>query len=116
MLESLDGLLKDLYKGRDSAPFDCDSILLGALIKGMGEKHFLPRPEPPFLGSAYIGVAASIRNMQSPSRCVCNKSYGYLDPYGCYQKQYGCSLEQFTGPILTSLRNTMKGLNLEDCD
>jgi hypothetical protein len=67
VIGNLHSLVADLRDGETSCSFECESILLGALMKQMHRESLLwPRPSKPFLGFSFVEIAQTIRSLQSP--------------------------------------------------
>ncbi|KAL7795057.1 hypothetical protein V8C37DRAFT_375434 [Trichoderma ceciliae] len=68
ILSGLHDLKTQLSEGEESCSFECSSIYLGALIKGMKKMRVLdPRPERPFLNHSLLALEQAIRNIKEPS-------------------------------------------------
>jgi hypothetical protein len=143
MIEGLHNLLIELRDGKKGCSFACGSMLLGSLIKSMHSNNLLSDlslcPQTPFPGLSFVGTAAGIRLIQSPSwdECLSNHrssvvtTFGISGAYGNsnvlggfgapnafgnnnnYCSQFReCKLEDLIKPILDRVGSTMTGLKL----
>lgn len=78
-------------------------MLLGALTKRMRSIGLLTRPEPPFPGFSFDGLAHRIRAFRFPS------VHEYY-----YSRPSGCGITSMINATLSSLENRLCGLNLSD--
>ena len=112
-LDRLLSALEDLYEGfmhdKAGCSFECNSMQLGALTKQLCSKGLLlPRPKNPFAGYSFDHVASYVRGLREPRWSYnhrCSYDYAESDP---------CSLESHTGPIVSSIEDNLRGLDLSD--
>lgn len=66
-MKTLHDVTLSLLEGTNKCSFECDSILLGALIKKTRALGlFSPRPTKPFYGLSHQNLVSSICEIQSP--------------------------------------------------
>ena len=107
VVNGLHVLKHDLLHGKVACSFECSSIHLGALMRGMIE---LGIPEPlehdPFPGKGLKTAMEIIRGMRSPRWCANGRS---RHPDSC--SFHHCSLRTFFDPFL---KNLEKSINQEE--
>jgi hypothetical protein len=87
---------------------DCDTMLLGALTKGMKSIELLTRPDPPFPGFSFDGLACSIRKFRFPS------VHAYKTKRKCPSPSPDCGITSKINTTLKSLEDSLCGLDLSD--
>jgi hypothetical protein len=103
MITPLHYLLHSLRTGPESCSFECDSIVLGALTKGLEARNlFTTPPVPPFSGLTFASTAESLTTIRSPN---------WRDSYRKEHRQ--CSLKSRIDTIVDSLKQK-KGLSLDN--
>ena len=118
-ISTLTGLITDYQKSkprclrsRDSA-FQCDAMVLGALIKSSVSIGLWPPPAPPFTGISFCTLSGQIRQMKVPTLC---------DTTGQTQERYGsryiydhiglCGIKESIKASLRSLEDQLCGLDI----
>jgi hypothetical protein len=122
LIGTLHSLLDKLREGEPFCSFECDSMLLGALIKQLYPQELIwPRPLKPFTGFQFAETAEAVRRFQSPAWCVVQKKKklkqrSAWDIEEEVQKcpQHGCNLQNLLIPDIDRLKNGVKGLDLEE--
>lgn len=82
-------------------------MLLGALTKRMRSIGLLTRPEPPFLGFSFDELVHNIRAFRWPPVKDCRRNY-------IKSSNYGCGMADMIKATLTSLDESLCGLDLSD--
>ncbi len=85
---------------------DCDTMLLGALVKGMKSMGLRTRPDPPFPGFNFDGLACSIRGFRFPS------VHAYRTKRKCPSPSLDCEITSKINTTLKSLEENLCGLDL----
>jgi hypothetical protein len=104
VIGELHELMNEYHEGRCKAEygFECDSMMLGALMKGLNQiELYKPCIQPPFVAVSLESIIADMRKMRVP----------IYDILG-YQHQ-SCDFQDQIEPLLISLFNDMEGFNLE---
>ncbi|WEW57857.1 hypothetical protein PRK78_003324 [Emydomyces testavorans] len=110
MITSLHELLKSFRESPGPCSFECSSMLLGALTKGMHARNLLdPQPVAPFTGHNITETVDSISKIPSPR-------WYNEDPSRYNSRPHKYGLEQHIEPITKNFRYGMKGLHLSDID
>lgn len=111
LFESLHNLVDKIRTGKHNAyqcskSFECDSILLGALIKEMDAQQLSPRPLAPFLGLSIADTVEKISNIRSSQWCA---------NYSRRCQSHACSLQSViqSNSIIDSY-SSVKRLELDD--
>lgn len=95
-------------KHNTSASFECSSMLLGALTKGMKRLDMLsPRPAPPFDGISLEAICKQIKLMKSPT-CHTQRAHSSA------QDNHVCSLQGTLFPDIDGVLSHTKGLLLDE--
>jgi hypothetical protein len=101
-IEALHQLITDRCQEWVVCTIECDSMLIGALIKAMGRFHmFNPRPQKPFQGFSLTETVARIEGFQSPRW------------WSRRNQVHSCGLEPLLQPIIDQLHRSMEGLTLD---
>lgn len=96
-------LLSALHDEEDCS-FECSSMLIGALSRGMRAHHLLePRPAPPFNGFSVAALFEGCRSFREPR--------WYTGKGGRVPHQ--CSLFARLSPLLAEVLGTVDGLEWE---
>lgn len=126
LINVLYGLVDDLRKGNTLHDFEHDSMLLGTLLKQMDQLGIpWSRPEAPFSGFSFVGMAGDISSFQTPR---CSTFYPIEEGYygkrkkKRFQQNWGdesvCAEDQNLCDLLTPeikrLREGVSGLHLKD--
>ncbi|KAK5993799.1 hypothetical protein PT974_07236 [Cladobotryum mycophilum] len=118
---SLHILKSQFYKDKGDCSFECSSILLGALIKGMNAACILDQlPRSQLEGYSFMALERAVLNIQEPNYGSIPSSYSL-----CTKKQRGsgsgysaiphrCTLSEKTRPIIDKKLKTIFGLELTD--
>jgi hypothetical protein len=117
--------------------FECDSILLGALLKQIRPLGLWPRPSKPYAKLSFVGIARAVRSFRSPhseahlhleaeeeeeeedlwrrtSFSKSMKKRGKRSPDFEPNRGYECSLRRLLEPSIDHLEHGVSGLDLED--
>jgi hypothetical protein len=104
IITSMHDLLDQMRKKPQMCSFECDSILLGALTKGLdAQKLFSPRLMPPFPELSFESITKSLSAIRSPKWYAQSRT----------NVTHRCTLNSRIDPIIDSLKQ-QRGLNLED--
>jgi hypothetical protein len=107
MISLLYKLLESFRNGTKSCSFECDSILLGALIKEMQiQPLFSEQLAVPFLGLSVAATTEAIQALRSPNWCSWTGS-------GKRSQKHSCDFSEFTNPVIDGMADEMKGLTLK---
>lgn len=83
-------------------------MLLGALTRRMKFIELLTRPDPPFPGFNFDGLACSIRKFRLPS------VHAYKTKRKCPSPSSNCGITSKINTTLKSLEDHLCGLDLDD--
>lgn len=135
VISSIHGLVDSLFAGKLRCTFECDSILLGALLKQIQPLGLWPRPSEPYTKFSLVGIARAVRSFRSPycethlpleeaeedpwaresssfSKKMKKKRGIWLDPEP--DGGHECSLGRLLVPSIDNLEHSVSGLDLED--
>lgn len=108
ILRTVDDFREGLVKGSQGCGFECSSMLLGALVKGMDKhkigQHLLLEP----------CSGRSIRQVKSILLELNTPTWYFIHPNRYKPNQHTCSLEAKLEPLLDGVWETIKGLKLND--
>ncbi|UKZ81841.1 hypothetical protein TrVFT333_009617 [Trichoderma virens FT-333] len=113
VISGLHDLKSQFYKDEGTCSFECSSILLGALIKGMDAACILdPLPKSRLQGYSFMALEQAVLNIQEPNYNSIPSSYSL-----CKRPTYSavprrCTLLNKTKPIVDTKVKTMFGLEL----
>lgn len=133
LITALWEIVDKLRQGRTGCTFECESILLGALVKQMNSFNLLePRPAIPFSGLSVAQLALEMGHFNSPAwySKPLENIYGdddeAYDGYSSYSRKtkkrppcnehtlHGCDLRRYTQPRTDELHNSITGLELKN--
>jgi hypothetical protein len=103
----LHNLLTYFRDTRDVCSFECSSILLGALTKGMRALHLFNKPPP--ISYSFAAIVRHTRNMRSPEW-----SSVRMDRCRGYHERHSCHISSYINPVLDDLEAALRGLTLKD--
>ena len=63
---NIHGVVDGLCVGDDRCNFECDSMILGALLKQIRPLGLWPRPSEPYTEFSFVGIACAVRSFRSP--------------------------------------------------
>ena len=74
LLDQLTGILNDvldsLCRDQKLCGFECDSMLLGAIIRQLYSHCLIwPKPSEPFIGVSFVESARAVRSLRTPTWC-----------------------------------------------
>jgi hypothetical protein len=61
LITSIHGVVNDLCIDERRCTFECNSILLGALLMQIQPLGLWPRPLEPYTGFSFVGIAHAVR-------------------------------------------------------
>jgi hypothetical protein len=59
---SIQGVVDGLCVGELKCTFECNSMLLGALVKQIQPLGLWPRPSEPYTNFSFVGIARAVRS------------------------------------------------------
>lgn len=126
-ISSLNELKAQLSKEENGCSFECSSMSLGALIKGMNAKRLLdPPPRIPFEGHSVLAIEKAISDIKSPdynqTPCAAafKSSMGYhtggfgsgFGSHNTHNTPRDCNIAKKTEPIIKKQLDQLQGLYL----
>lgn len=120
VISGLHNLKSRLYKDEGNCSFECSSMLLGALVKGMNAACILDSiPKSKLEGYSFMALEKAVLHIQEPNYSFIPNSYSLCrrseDSVGLYLAvPQRCTLFEKTWPIINVNRRTMFGLDLID--
>lgn len=110
---NLNELKTQLIEEENGCSFECTSMSLGALIKGMNAMRLVdPPPTRPFEGYSVLMMEKAISDIKLPNYHQAS-SMRYGGGFGgSYDRPHNCSLAKKTAPIITKHLNNLQGLYL----
>jgi hypothetical protein len=113
LISGLQKVLADLHRDEDCS-FECSSVLLGALSKGMHACHMLSsRAAPPYNGlslAALMRAAAEIREPHWYTQSTTQFGFKAVPS----PEKHKCTLSSRVKPIIDRVSNNCQGLKFDD--
>src|SRR5438046_2782670 len=107
-------LIMEDYKGSTTqCNFECDAMVLGALIKGVNTPGLLPIPGPPYQGLCFNKLAHHLRTMRLPT--LCSES-GWHKKYPAHRDDSPikrCGIRELINTHIKCAEDGVSGLELE---
>ncbi|KFY42445.1 hypothetical protein V494_02402 [Pseudogymnoascus sp. VKM F-4513 (FW-928)] len=70
LIETVHDVLDKLRSSQPLCGFECDSILLGAMVQQLYPHNLIwPKPLEPFIGFGFVETAETVRSLRSPAWC-----------------------------------------------
>ncbi|KAK5997829.1 hypothetical protein PT974_00192 [Cladobotryum mycophilum] len=105
----------------EECSFQCSSISLGALVKGMAAMRLIDRPpKPPYEGYSFMAIKEAVCDIQAPNyHQMDHDTYKIsrsevLDSYDSEFDPHSCFLSAKLKPIIDTQSEKVSGLDLED--
>jgi hypothetical protein len=93
---------------------DCDTLVLGGVLKAFNDEGILPFPTQPFNGLSFEGLSIKFGQMKLRTLCQLNPRYGgYESSYWRDQVRTGCGGRRELDSIITSMAEGLQGLELD---
>jgi hypothetical protein len=98
-----------------ASKFECDAMVLGALIKGSVKMGLWPLAPQPHIDISFHHLSKSIRGMAIPTLCNLNKRHHQYDSFEDYSggSKHCCNVKGTIEASLLSLENQLCGLDLD---
>lgn len=125
LISSLNSLKTQLSKEEKECSFECSSMSLGALIKGMISMRLDdPQPTEPFNGYSVVAIEKAIGDIKIPNYLgslrhgssfsgATHSTYtGGFGSINSYAEKPNCNLEKKIEPIVKQQLESLQGLSL----
>lgn len=116
-------LLQSLLKGYQTSShcrsggdqgFNCDSMVLGALMKRLQSIDLLPPPDPPYKGLSFRGLVQQLRDSSFPTFCdELDRHDGYSVSYR-QSKGGSCGFKKKLEDHMKTLEDSLSGVDLSN--
>ena len=98
------------FTDRDCCSFECNSILLGSLLKAMVDQGlYNPRPTRPSHGYSVAELIEGVRKIKSPTWAKIGSK-----PRPKVAAAHSCSLNEFIEPVIKQVGNDLNNMSLYD--
>ena len=99
------------FSGGDQG-FKCDSMVLGALTKGLQSIGLLLAPDPPYKGLSFQYLVQQVCNMSFPT--FCNEIDEYRGHKYHKKQEARCGIKAKLEAYMDVLEDSLSGINLRN--